>query len=480
MTSFFNIAKRTLLTPKSLLINKLYSVASKNNFLIYKNITIYEGKRGFLVPLIIVDKNRGIYIFKVESHSYDELKNSKLQDIKKQGFNRLSFEKIQNLIDIKLENIEKKVPIFKFLLMENLNIAQYDYLDSSFHDLLPKDIILFNDTSEADILKKFQTISSPLESVIDISAVIGSLLFQYSIKEDNSHYLVTTEQMKFIDADIEGEVTLKGKIGSGRTSLLLLKAVHDILNESTLTIVIVKSTLLASQRLERQLLNLLKDNRITIDRDSIKILTPRDIVNKHLKKLHKKELGRKLKIDKDLMKKRFYLADKLFCDDVDFIENEFLTYLIHIQKERTVLFVTNNNYKETYSLTKSFRLENQKVSFYICEPYKKALEIVKNILTSSAPQNILIVSNNIIGQELIKHHLEIDLDKEIVDDIQLSIYNDIHGLSAKSVILMDGCVASFRDLAYSFYLAKRDTYVLHDEMCEQINSLRNSYENNKN
>ena len=38
--------------------------------------------------------------------------------------------------------------------MENLNLDQYKHLDSSFHELLPEDKIMFNDSSQESILQK--------------------------------------------------------------------------------------------------------------------------------------------------------------------------------------------------------------------------------------------------------------------------------------------------------------------------------------
>jgi len=481
MSQFFNKPK-TLSTLKSLLINKLHSVSSKNDFLLYKNITLYDQKQSFVIPLLIIDEARGIYIFEAKDWSYDELRNNKLQKFKRQLINRLAFEKIQNLISFKLARKlkDKNIPIFKFLLMENLNIGQYDYLDSSFHDILPKEIIMFNDMSEEDMLLKLQTLSSSLESKIDIYSTAATILSQYSIKDSSDNlFLCSDEQIELIDESINGHTTLNAQIGSGRTTLLVLKAIVEVLKDRELKIVIIKPTKVACERLVTKLETMLRDNNFNIVTNSIEILTPIEVVNRHLQKLRKKELSKKLQIDSTLMNKKFHLADQIFCDDVDFIESDFVYYLMHIQKNRPLLFVSNNSYEKIYNFQKSFRLDEQKMNFFLCEPQKKMLEIIENILKSHLTTDILIVTNNVISIEITKHLLKTGVTKD-TDNIILSTYNDIYGLNAKFIILMNSCIAPFRELAYSFYLAEKEVYILHDEECEQINSLRNSYESNKN
>ena len=481
MSLFFK-KPQTLTTLKSLLINKLYTVCSDNNFHLYKNITIYDNNKKFIIPLIIIDKNRGIYIFEKKDWSYDELKNDKAQKLKNKLLNRLLFEKIHNIVTFKLERnfTTKDIPIFKFLLMENLNIGQYNYLDNSFYNILPKEIIMFNDMSEKDILDKFKEISTPLEKEIDIDKVITTIFPQYSIIDNNEKaYLCSKEQMKLIDEKIKGHTTLNAEVGSGRTSILLLKAITEVLEDSKNSVVIIKPTKISCERLDSKLQNILEENNFAIQPKSIEILTPLEVVNRHLQKYNKELLLSNLKIDNFLMNKKFHLADQIFCDDVDFIESSFIYYLIHIQKEKPLLFVSNHNYEKVYSFQKSFRLQQQKMHFFLSEPHKKMITVVSDILKSNLSEEILIVTNNIISVEILRHQLKSEFE-ERVENILLSTYSDIYGLNAKFILLMNSCIAPFRELAYSFYLAEVETYILEESECEQINSLRNSFESNKN
>lgn len=481
MSRFFNKPK-TLSTLKSLLIKKLHSISSKNNFLIYKNKTIFHKDKSFVVPLLIIDENRGIYIFEKKDWSFDELKNAKPQKFNKQLIHRLTFEKIQNLITAKLEKQfkDKNIPIFKFLLMENLNIGQYDYLDKLFHDLLFKNIIMFNDMTEKEILEKLETLSSILNHKIEINSIATTIFSHYSMRDKSGEiYLCSDEQIEFIDEKIIGHSTLNAPIGSGRTTLLLLKSIVEVLKDRESKVVIIKPTKVACERLEQNLFNILERNDYTIVPHSIEILTPIEVVNRHRLKLHKKELSKKLEIDNLLMSKKFHLANQIFCDDVDFIEKEFIYYLIHIQKNSPLLFVTNNIYETVYSFKKSFRLDNQKMNFSICEPHKKMIEIVKTLLNSCDAKDILIVTNNVISVEIIKHQIGSSINHN-TGSIEISTYNNIYGLNGKFIILMNSCIAPYRALAYSFYLAEKEVFILYEKECEQINSLRNSYESNKN
>ena len=63
-TSFFKKNKhKNLGLPESLLLKKLKLLAQENNFVIFENITIYHHTKNFFIPLLILEKQRGIFLF---------------------------------------------------------------------------------------------------------------------------------------------------------------------------------------------------------------------------------------------------------------------------------------------------------------------------------------------------------------------------------------------------------------------------------
>jgi len=211
-----------------MLIKKLKYISMSNELLIYKDITIYHYSKSFDIPLLILDQKRGIYLFEYKEWSYDELKKSTIKKAHKQLKNRdtLAFEESQDVIRQQLFKLTQNddIKIYNYLLMQNLNEQEYEHLDDSFKELLPKDKIMFNNSSNEDILKKLQDVSKPIETLPSASKIISALLVQYSIVDhDKTLQLATCEQMKFIDAKLSNHITLNAKVGSGKTSSILLK-----------------------------------------------------------------------------------------------------------------------------------------------------------------------------------------------------------------------------------------------------------------
>ena len=307
ISSFFNRAK-VLITPDSMLIKKLKYISMSNELLIYKDITIYHYSKSFDIPLLILDQKRGIYLFEYKEWSYDELKKSTIKKAHKQLKNRdtLAFEESQDVIRQQLFKLTQNddIKIYNYLLMQNLNEQEYEHLDDSFKELLPKDKIMFNNSSNEDILKKLQDVSKPIETLPSASKIISALLVQYSIVDhDKTLQLATCEQMKFIDAKLSNHITLNAKVGSGKTSSILLKAVVEKLKNKNAVIIIIKPTLLSADILKKRLLATIDSINIEIDLTSIEILTPNELLNKHLKLINKKKIKHNIELEKYLMKK---------------------------------------------------------------------------------------------------------------------------------------------------------------------------------
>ena len=87
LTSLFKKKSKSLTIPDSILIKKLKSITEFSELTLYKDITIYHHTKSYLIPLMLLDTRRGIYLFERKEWSYDDLKNSKI-------------EKAENQIDI--------------------------------------------------------------------------------------------------------------------------------------------------------------------------------------------------------------------------------------------------------------------------------------------------------------------------------------------------------------------------------------------
>ena len=497
LTSFFKKESKTLQLPTSVLVKKLKTITEANGMLVYENITIYHHKKSFFIPLLLLDKERGIYIFEHKEWSYDDLKNATIEKAQKQSHSNetLAFEKSHEIIRQKFNELihADGVPLYNFLLMENLSADEHEHLNDSFKELLPSQNIIFNDSSHSDILKKLTSVSEPLTDLADTADIIGNLLIQYCILDrDNNLHMATKEQMEFINADISGYNVLFSESGSGKTSAVALKVIVEKLKNPKIKISIVEPTILSCDILKKKLMDIIEHAIIEIDITTIQILTPLELINLHLKKLRKPLLSDEVHIDSTLMNKKFHFADLLICDDSDLFSGEFISYLKHIQIKSSLLLINNSNeIEQTFTLNKSFKKATQELIFHQTSPHAKALQIISKLLKTEDPKEILVISSN-LSKEKLKDDLDsfienkailLDSSKNLIDqnldNLLLSTFSDINGLQAKFVILMDVCFASRVELEYAVNLSFNKTFVLYDEECGNIYHLRSNFESNK-
>lgn len=208
--------------------------------------------------------------------------------------------------------------------MENLDTPQYEHLHDSFKELLPKHRVIFNDSTQEEIIEKFALDSHTLHPLLDLEKIIGNLFIQYALFDTQGKLaLCTQEQREFIDAKTEGHQTLCAKTGCGKTNVLLLKALVEKLENPKKQITIIEPTRIACDILKQKLLALIEHGIIEVNPVSIQILTPLEIVNKHLQALNKPLLDEQVVIDPKLLSRSKKIADYLICDDSELLCNEF-------------------------------------------------------------------------------------------------------------------------------------------------------------
>ena len=467
LSSFFKKKEhKALKLPQSLLIKELQSIADESNLNIFQNITIYHHTTNFLIPLLIVDQERGIFLFEHKDWSYDDLKNAKIEKATNQDSSHetLAFEKSHDFIKRKFNELTHNdgVPIFNYLLMENLNAEQYEHLDKSFKELLPKDKIMFNDTPHDEILKKLKNSAVSKKVLPNIENIIGTLLIQYAIlNNSNNLHLASKEQIDFIDSPLGEITTLKAIPSSGKTNSILLKAILEKLKNPKLKIVIIKPTLLACDIIKQKLLNIIERAIIEVDLTSIEIITANQAVSKSFK-----------------------MINLIICDDSQFYSTHFLD---NIKKSKTsIIKVETSYFKENNLLfTNDFNKQKLKTNFYKTNPHAKALDLISSLLNENLAKDILVISSNLRRKELEEDLVFFIKDKTILldssknlinqdlDTLVLSSYQDINSLEAKHIILLDIDSAEFDEFNYACNLASENLFILYEDECENLNYLIN-------
>jgi hypothetical protein len=440
---------------------------------------------------MVLDRKRGLYLFETKEWKYDELKNSTIQKAKNQepSENTLAFDKHKQIIRQKFNELTHKdgVPIFNYLLMENLHLQEYEELNDSFKELLPKEKIIFADSQEKDILKILEMAVAEDESLCTNDEILTTLLIQYAIFDINANlHLAIHEQIAFIDAHIKDVIYLNGVGASGKSSVLLLKSIVELFKNPDSKIIIIKPTILACDILKKKLLDIVERAIVEIDLTSIEILTPLELLNRHQAKLGKEKLLSPI-VNQKMMKKSFSIADIIMCDDTPLFDDDFINYLKHIQTNASLVLVNNAQAEDAdFFFHSNFKEANQELYFHQTTPHAKALQLISKLLEEDS--KILLVSSaqsaEKLHDDLFKfveaspHSLDSSTNLVNQESHQLTFckYQDINEFQTNHIILMDLCLTSINEIEYALNLSDKSVHILYEEDCPEIKQLRKKYE----
>jgi len=464
--SIFKKDNKSLSTPDSIVIKQLKEVSHSNSFSLFNDVTIYHHSNSYHIALMLLDESRGLYVFEKKEWSYDDLKDATIEKAQNQDSSNktLSFQNTNNLINQKLNELTHHniIPTFNYLLMENLNNQQYSHLNDSFKELLPKDRVIFNDSSKEEILQKLQDCKASSLKLPSKNNIIGNLLIQYTIiDESNDLQICTQEQMDFLDDKTLGHEVLDATPRSGKTNTILLKSILYILNNKDKKVIIIKPTQLACDILKKKLLDVVERAIIEFDFTKISILTPTELKNDKLN-----------------------IADFIICDDSDLYEDSFLNILTKMQRKKSLLFVNKKVIDAKYRFTKSFIPADRNIIFYKSNPHAKTLLTISKLLLEEKAQSILIVGNSVTRKRLfddLEHFIKEDtllvdgsknLINQSLDSVLLASYEETIELNTEYLILLDVCFSNLTKLEHAISRATKSIYIIYDEECNNINELR--------
>ncbi|MBA1432804.1 MAG: hypothetical protein FAF04_04220 [Epsilonproteobacteria bacterium] len=493
LPSFFKAKEEPLVVPDSLLLKKIKSLSENSNLIVLANKEIFHHQTAYPIPLMIYDDLRGIYIFEMKEWSYDDLKNataSKAESVENSK-DTLAFDKTHAIIKQKFNELlhNDGVDIFNYLLMENLSSDEYEHLNESLQEILPKDRIIFSDSESSEIFKKLQNAAEENHSLPSADIILATLFIQYGIAQNSEAiHFCNDEQIALIDAKITATQNLAAPAKSGKSYALLLKSIKELFKKERQKIILIKPTVLSKDILHQRSLELIEHAIIDIDLMAFEILTPMELVNRHLAKLKMPALDEALYIDEKLMQKSFDTADLILCDDADLLDEHFLAYLKHIQKKSDLFLVNDTTQQHDFNFEKSYLPQEKEVHFHETNPHAKALHLISHLVQKAEPKDILVISDSLSREKLsddLSGFIEeqayiLDARRHLVeqqlDSLCLATYNDMVETQAKHVIVMDPSSQDQAKLFYACNIATESLHILYDEACRAIQALKEKYE----
>ncbi len=471
-----------------------------HNLRVFENIPLYHRQEEQHLALMVFDPHRGIYLFERLDWRFEAIKNAtvspampnhKTRDINvdaKHAFLSRKFNEILHTDGCTITN---------FIICDTLSELEFDLLDESFHQLLPKERIIFADSDEAHIRTKLEAALELQSTSLESAKLLGALFFHMAVLPDNldsAFHLLTDEQFAFVTSPLPLKSTLNGTYGSGKSSAILLKAIYELLQKPSLKIIIVEPSVAACELLKKRLLEIIEYAIIDIDMSSIFILTPQQVIAQHYQKLYKKESFRFAKITPKMLSHRHQSADIIFCDDAYLLDHEFIKYLNFQQKQGALCLVANSDSDAQYQLTHAFRTPNAFIDY--CNPEKEAptsnnlvvlegnpfmhiMVVLKEQLKNCDNSQILIaVPHNAFAQKLLDeisgfygniatiYNADEGLLYQEMDQLIIAPINTLSHLQRRRVIVIDDGETDRLYFCHALGRAAHSLYIIKDENAE--------------
>lgn len=395
------------------------------------------------IDLLFFLPHRGLYFGEKISWRLDEIQGASVaratKSLKKTSATR--FDSTESIIRRKLSDVLSfdSTPCIRFAWLEHIREEEYDALDPSFHELLPKSRVIFADDSASTARVKLEKLADYQSDPYSALKVLGSL---------NAHRLLlptadqpfgaflSDEQHLFLDSRLKNTVTiLYGAPGSGKSTLLIRKAVAEVLNDPSCKIVILTPTLLAGDLLRNQLISLMDYGAFTIPLDSIAFYTPRP-----------SEALEELKLFED--------SDIIMCDDSCRLDDSLIDRLKEHRGERWLVlssdsepgslentFFLLNRYRSTERIS-TLQCSKEHVLFVFLSALRKRLsDTPKHAIIVVLPESEMLIPFKKAIDEYLALNCRIltsdfSLQYQNLDDLLLSTAENISGINIPHLFLV--------------------------------------------
>ncbi|MDD5716203.1 MAG: hypothetical protein PHW64_00235 [Sulfuricurvum sp.] len=302
------------------------TIAEQHDGTFYEDFLLFHQDTSTAIDLLLFIPERGIFIGEKVVWTPNDLEGASIERSSKRSKKTPSthLEKREWRIHQKLQDVLSfdSTPIIRFFWFPYLTEDGFDRLDSSFHQLLPKNHLIFRDTPQEAILSKFASLAPLKHEPYSKVKIIGSLLSHTLLlptKSDPFGKILSEEQIKFLETPLHSPLTqLCGDYGSGKSTLLLRKALQILLTNRLEKIIIITPTRLGGELMRNELVSLIEYGVLDVNLGSFFFHIPEQIDNSDFQK-HLQE------------------STLIICDDADQLENSLIERLMHHDENRLFL-----------------------------------------------------------------------------------------------------------------------------------------------
>ncbi len=218
-------------------ISHLRSLFEPEGAEFYRDLPIFNQHNRYTLPFVMLHPSAGVILFSFFDHDGPSLRDVKAQlaDRNQAPKADIQTDDAKAIIQQRFDDIyhTQLCPVRSILICPNLSEGEFDYLDESFHQLIPKNSVIFNDHTD----KRYKEILIPESSpVCDISKIKHALFAELSIPDNNN--LMTPEQAKIIHLPLQQDLLIQGVPGCGKSSILVAKALYEKMKDPELSLIL--------------------------------------------------------------------------------------------------------------------------------------------------------------------------------------------------------------------------------------------------
>jgi hypothetical protein len=319
---------------KTLSIEHLSRIAEKENALFYKDFPLFYQDTTTIIDLFLFFPDRGICFGEEISWDIEDLENATIERYTKSHKKTPTthLQTTASLIHRKLEDIHSfdTTVCVPFFWMSHLKEEEYDRLDSPFHTLLPKERLIFSDSTYESIRHKITTMIPRSDVPYSSLKIMGSLqshLLLLPTEKEPLGLLLSDEQQLFLNTDYSDTITsLFGEHNSGKSTAIVRKALLMLLKHPKEKLLIITPSRIGSEILRHELISVAEYGALKIDLNSLLFFSPDE----------------SQKIEENGY---FLSASAILVDDAHILEKGFIDTLIELRKNRWLLLSMHNEYR---------------------------------------------------------------------------------------------------------------------------------------
>lgn len=364
----------------------------------FTDVTIFHQKEKKTLKYIMIHPQAGLVLFNFFNYSASELDGvtaSPATDKTANADIRTSDDK--SFVELRFDELfhTQVSPIRSILICPNLSEGEFDYLDDSFHQLIPKSLSLFND-SKQELYE--QVVLGQEKDNYNTAKIKQALFAELILPEQNS--LMSQEQQNAVFTEIGECLNIKGLPGSGKSSVLIAKALYEKMKNPSINMIIFAKLACNIHHLQALIFQFVENSHWSLNPAEIAVST----FGSMQKRLHDKEK-----------------YDLIVCDDVNEADLSTLKKLLNRHGRLLVSSSYEIDDVKSVPLLESHRLSpalcaaceglevehlSKSLSLKSGNTFMNVLLILEELLQGTSAQNITIAHYN--KEELLQLQTEID------------------------------------------------------------------------